>query len=69
MSKWELLAVIKNHLNELDDYIDNEEPVYPKVFTEHCFKITNKNALDEFYNMWLKHSKELSCKLKGGDDK
>jgi len=63
---WQLLEIIKNHLKELDEYIDNfdrEEPAYSKAFVEHCFKITNKNALDEFYKMWLKHSEDLNCPL------
>jgi hypothetical protein len=67
----QLMVIIKNHLKELDDYIDNidrEDPTYPKAFVEHCFKITSKNALDEFYKIWLKHSKDLSCPLKSGDE-
>jgi methionine synthase II (cobalamin-independent) len=47
----------------LIDFFDKQEPQYSKRFVEHCFKITNKNALDDFYNMWIKHEKDLSCKL------
>ena len=64
---WQFVEIIEKHLKELDDYIDNfdkEESTYPKAFVEHCFKITNKNALDEFYKMWLEHSNDLNCKLK-----
>jgi hypothetical protein len=66
---WQLLEIIKNHLKQLDDYIDNEEPQYSKRFVEHCFKITNKNALDDFYNMWIKHDKDLSCKLISAEER
>ena len=69
---WQLLEIIKKHLKELDEYIDNidrEEPTYPKAFVEHCFKITHKNALDEYYKMWLRNNKDLSCSLKEKNNK